>query len=114
MTYVCCVLLGLQLTMVPFTARAEEGTTEHKSHWGYEGEAGPDFWGDLKPEYKTCKLGKAQSPVNIVAKMGVKMAPLSFKYKSSSLRILNNGHTIQANYDAGSAIEIEGKEYNLL
>jgi carbonic anhydrase len=35
------------------------------STWSYSGKTGPEHWGDLKPEYKMCKIGKNQSPINI-------------------------------------------------
>ena len=81
-----CISLALIFAVVPLAANAEEG---HKSHWGYKGETGPAYWGDLKPEFKTCKLGLAQSPVDLVATKGVKMDSIGFDYRSSSLRILN-------------------------
>ena len=42
------------------------------------------------------------------------MDSIGFDYRSSSLRILNNGHTIQANYDEGSKISLGDKVYHLL
>ena len=35
-------------------------------------------------------------------------------WKDSALNIKNNGHTIQANYDGGSSIEVNGGKFNLL
>jgi carbonic anhydrase len=35
-------------------------------------------------------------------------------YQPSAVNILNNGHTIQVNYDTGSSIEVDGDTYNLL
>jgi len=37
-----------------------------------------------------------------------------FAYNSSPLTILDNGHTIQVNYAAGSSLTIEGKRHELL
>ena len=108
---VTCIAFVLLIAMVPIASFAGEA---HKSGWGYSGATGPNHWGDLKPEFKTCKLGLAQSPVDLVATKEVRMDSIDFSYRSSSLRILNNEHTIQANYDAGSKIVIENKTYNLL
>lgn len=37
----------------------------HGTHWGYTGHDGAQNWGNLAPEYSTCKDGKNQSPINI-------------------------------------------------
>ena len=42
------------------------------------------------------------------------MSNIEFHYQPSALKILNNGHTIQANYAAGSYIVISGVRYDLL
>ena len=34
-------------------------------HWDYEGVNGPQAWGQLKPEFNVCAIGKRQSPINI-------------------------------------------------
>lgn len=83
-------------------------------HWGYEGEEGPDHWGDLSPDFATCGTGKEQSPIDIPASAPINPADISFNYKPTAVTILNNGHTIQVNYDAGSSIEVDGITYNLL
>ncbi len=85
-----------------------------KAHWGYEGHEGPTHWGDLAAEYSTCKTGKSQSPINITAAKTAKLADIKFSYQPSALDVVNNGHTIQVNYAAGSSIEVGGKKYKLL
>ena len=35
------------------------------AHWGYSGHGGPKEWAALDEGFKTCKLGKLQSPINI-------------------------------------------------
>ena len=34
-------------------------------HWGYSGEAAPQNWGKLDPEFATCASGKSQSPIDV-------------------------------------------------
>ncbi|WP_455207052.1 carbonic anhydrase [Kaarinaea lacus] len=88
---------------------------EGHSHWGYKGHAGPEHWGDLNATFATCKTGSAQSPIDIkfdaLAKGSV--GDIQFIYKDISPEILNNGHTIQVNYDNGSAMKFNGQGYNL-
>jgi carbonic anhydrase len=79
------------------------------AHWGYSGSDGPDHWGDLEPDFATCKVGTRQSPIDIKdAKQQDDLAPIRFDYKLSPLKIVNNGHTIRVNYEPGSSITING------
>lgn len=85
-----------------------------KAHWGYIGEKGPENWGKLSPEFSSCELGTAQSPINIESPIEANLDRLEFNYQSSPLRILNNGHTIQVNYQSGSLLELDGESYELV
>ena len=69
----------------------------HKAHWSYNGKESPEHWGDLLTEYQTCKLGKVQSPVNLEADNGMKVAnkPLKMNYFLAEYQVENNGHTVQ-------------------
>jgi carbonic anhydrase len=64
------------------------------------GATGPMKWGTLEKEYSTCALGKTQSPIDIRDDVAKKtdLPAINFDYKASTLKIIDNGHTIQANY----------------
>jgi len=94
--------------------RAEETHPAHETHWSYEGAGSPEHWGDLKPDYITCKLGKSQSPVNISTKVHAKQHDIAFSYNGEATDIVNNGHTIQVNLAPGSTITVGDKTYALL
>jgi len=51
----------------------------------------------LLTEYQTCKLGKVQSPVNLEADNGMKVANklLKMNYFPAEYQVENNGHTVQ-------------------
>jgi carbonic anhydrase len=83
-------------------------------HWGYSGADGPSHWGDLSADFSACNHGSKQSPINIINASSAGLSAIGFNYKTSKLDIVNNGHTIQANYDSGSSIDVEGKRFNLL
>jgi carbonic anhydrase len=85
-----------------------------KPHWGYGGTANPTEWGKLSPNFSKCELGVEQSPIDIKGAVKGSSAPITFNYKSSPLVVVNNGHTIQANYAPGSDITIGGEKYALL
>lgn len=96
-------------------ARKETHVVAHDpGHWEYSGEAGPEYWGKLKPEFAACAKGQTQSPINIVGGGQAGAPNLEFNYKPSDLRVINNGHTIQVNYAAGSQILVDGQPYDLL
>lgn len=89
--------------------------THHASaHWGYEGAEGPQHWGELKADYHTCLAGESQSPIDISAANDAPLNAIEFNYSPSKIQLVNNGHTIQQNYDAGSYITVNGKRYDLL
>ncbi|MBF0515602.1 MAG: carbonic anhydrase family protein [Nitrospirae bacterium] len=114
----CILLVAIFVfTGIGFAEEKPAGAAkdEHKAHWSYEGDTGPDKWGDMSAEQGVCKTGKAQSPVDIkTTKQANKKTAYKVSYKASPLKIINNGHTIQVNYEPGSTITIDGKTYQLL
>jgi carbonic anhydrase len=94
----------------PLAARA----AKPGSHgWSYEGKEGPAHWGDLSPEFAACKSGREQSPIDIRRAKRASLPPIIFDYQPSALRMVDNGHTIQVNYGAGSSITVGGHRYEL-
>jgi carbonic anhydrase len=86
----------------------------HTIHWNYDGATAPEFWGQLDPAYAACSVGKCQSPVDITGVTPQSLPAIEFHYQPTRLRVINNGHTIQINYDAGSYIDMDGARYDLL
>jgi carbonic anhydrase len=69
----------------------------HAAHWAYRGEAGPQAWGGLKPEFQPVRTGKRQSPIDIRGGIAVDLEPVQFDYRGSGFRVIDNGHTVQVN-----------------
>jgi carbonic anhydrase len=84
-----------------------------EAHWSYSGDTGPTHWGSLDPAYAACAQGQQQSPVDIPADAAVRPADIAFDYRPSAMNIVNNGHTVQVNYDPGSSIRVNGVRYDL-
>ena len=103
------IVLACALALVPAAAYAEE--TQH--HWGYGGEHGPRHWAEMNAEYEACGVGKAQSPIDIRDAVPAKLDAIEFDYHPTPLHIIDNGHTIQVNYEPGSSISVGGKLYQL-
>ncbi|MDF5713832.1 MAG: carbonic anhydrase family protein [Rhizonema sp. NSF051] len=88
--------------------------TGQEVQWGYGGERGSENWGNLSPEFQLCKTGIQQSPINLQGGIASELDAIEIDYKESPLRIFNNGHTIQVNYEPGSSIKLDGQTFNLL
>jgi carbonic anhydrase len=85
------------------------------AHWTYAGKGGPTEWGTLASENAVCGTGSTQSPIDISFTQSVSGGRTTFKWNPSApLSVVNNGHTIQANVDKGSKIEIDGVPFDLL
>ena len=111
-----CVLVAVLLVVSACTPASPPPVpvTPTPAHWTYEGAEGPESWGKLDTSYATCGVGKSQSPIDIVHPDMQDLPNIVFHYQPSEVKILNNGHTVQVNYDPGSYIEIDGQRYDLL
>ncbi len=105
------------VSLVVFTGNetpAVQQGGDHEVHWGYEGEGAPEHWGDLKAEYEMCDAGMSQSPIDIDNTTGAELKSFKTNYKNTPLKIVNNGHTIQVNYEKPGTYTIDGKTFKLL
>ncbi|PAF49547.1 hypothetical protein BKH41_02470 [Helicobacter sp. 12S02232-10] len=85
--------------------------------WSYKGENSPENWGRIAQEFSTCQTGKNQSPINITSYLKVKNPEkITFHYGQDIKSEINNGHTIQVNFNTGTQnyIKIGNQEYELL
>lgn len=108
-----CATGGLRAFAGEHPAGGSAAHTPHKAHWSYEGEAGPEHWGELSPDFKVCELGLEQTPIDLAAGLKGDAGSISFDYRPLPLRILNNGHTIQVVADPGCSCTIAGTKYEL-
>jgi carbonic anhydrase len=86
---------------------------DSNDQWGYQGKNGPAVWGRLQGSYARCGIGEQQSPINITATRKENLPAIEFHYQPSELRVLNDGHTVQVNVDAGSYITIGMDRFRL-
>jgi carbonic anhydrase len=108
-------LLLLFITFsIPVTATDQNKASGHAAHWGYTGSSGPAEWYSLSSDYVLCGSGKRQSPVDISNETPAELYPLNFQYQPIPLLVLNNGHTLQANYNTlvrEQSVTVGGKSY---
>ena len=83
------------------------------AHWTYEGATGPGRWGKLENAFRACATGTQQSPVNLKGSIKADLQNLVFDWKPQAFKIVNNGHTIQANAAPGSSLTLDGQKFAL-
>ena len=81
--------------------------------WSYQGERGPQNWGNLSPAYALCQSGSSQSPVDLMPEHASRLAPLRFHYRTDSLNIGNDGLSIRMAYAPGSYLQVENRQFEL-
>ena len=100
------------------TAQSKDSHT----HWGYEPGNGPASWGKLTKDWRLCTAGNQQSPIDLAGARQKNMDKMKLEFPTANLKIvhqthvleaIDNGHTIQINYDGGETLEIGGKSFAL-
>ena len=92
-----------------FALTAAEGT-----HWSYNGSNGPANWSNISQDYAACGTGKEQSPIDLRPTHMAETKDLAISWKPFDAKVVNNGHTIQANAPSGNFATLGGKRYDLL
>lgn len=105
------IVLSLMLALVPAIVSAH---SEGHGHWSYSGRTGPAHWGELSPKFKACSEGRSQSPVDVRPSGKKTDRNIEFHYRPTKIKIVNNGHSVQVNYDGGSYMLVDGTRYDLL
>ncbi|MBC7300341.1 MAG: carbonic anhydrase family protein [Nocardia sp.] len=90
--------------------------TNGTPHWDYDVE-GPEHWADLDRGYAACRVGHAQSPIDLAGPTELHASDhIEIDYRPiASVSLLNNGHTIQAAVPAnsGNRIVVDGTPFTL-
>lgn len=110
----CASLVGA-LSAAP--AKNANANAHSGAAWSYKGTNAPAKWGDLSPEYSACKKGVYQSPIDIKMEnvfQANTASPIKFSYKGDVQNVVNNGHTIQVDFKAGSSITLDKTQYDLV
>ncbi|XP_004493459.1 alpha carbonic anhydrase 4-like isoform X2 [Cicer arietinum] len=111
------LLLILSSSSSSFLVSASDSTTD-EYNYKVGSKEGPENWGNMKPEWKVCGIGKLQSPIDICNKRVQEFPQLGIlqrDYKPAPAVLLNRGHDVmvQWNGDAGN-ININGTYYKLV
>ena len=101
------------LTATLLLAASGSLAAENTVNWGYEGQASPQHWGQLSPEFTLCSVGKNQSPVNIQGALKAQQSALALSFQPGQQEMINNGHTIQVNTQGENTLSLDGKTFTL-
>ena len=105
--FFCCAALFAM-------AAAHSAWASEKTHWTYEGEAGPDHWSELAEEFDMCSKGRNQSPIDLAPDIHADLPELIFDYTNpGNLVEVNTGHAIQENVRPGNYILIKDDRFEL-
>lgn len=97
--------------------------TEAEVHWGYGEDNGPAHWGEMNAAWSSCSAGMKQSPIDIANAMSGDQPAISMNFEPADLQVvhqehaleaLDNGHTIQVNYDGGENLAVGDWSFKLL
>ena len=103
-------LAGLALGLMAAAA----GVQASDVHWEYKGKSGPSHWSELEQGFSACKTGKQQSPIAIHGAKPANLAPIDFHYAPGAAEVVNRGHTVQVNLDAGGTVTLPSGDYKLV
>ncbi len=101
---------------LPFVGARGAGQAQSGPHWSYSGSEGPEHWGELAADFNACANGREQSPIDVPRAKLLKadwLTPLQVKLNPSKVQLVNNGHTIQINYEYGSTLVFDKTTYEL-
>jgi carbonic anhydrase len=85
------------------------------AEFGYSGDIGPGFWGELDSSWIACSTDLRQTPIDISgAVLDNKLTPLDLVLQDTEIELINNGHTIEQEYEPGSSLRLNGVTYDLL
>lgn len=82
--------------------------------WSYAGESAPYHWSEIDENFKQCESGTQQSPINLKKSKSQKLAQkVTFNYQDLKGVVINNGHSIEIDFDQSAFLTLEGKKYFL-
>lgn len=86
------------------------------AEFAYNGDTGPGFWAELDAAWLACGDASGQSPIAINAtRPGTGLVALQpiVDLAETPISLINNGHTLENEYEPGSSITLDGVLYGL-
>lgn len=83
--------------------------------WDYKGKNSPENWGKISQEFAACATGKMQSPIDISDfTKSTNEHKITFSYKATPKVEINDGRTIEVQFNKGAYVDIDGHKYDLV
>lgn len=128
------ITLVIQITALFINATMGLAANEaaFKVNWGYSGDIGPNKWSRLDRNFIICGKGRSQSPIDIpktflpannILTIHYRVAPLAMMNDGPTTlqigdqqTVINDGHTIQANFYSNSeeTIKLDNNHFELV
>ena len=111
------IVLLILVVFKVYNDKKEKHQKETHPHWTYEGETSPEHWAEIEKN-SDCS-GKKQSPINIIDILtkptNQKENSLDIMYSPTTQinKAVNNGHSIQFNFEEGDSIQYHNNTYHL-
>jgi len=102
-----------KLLFIALAAFSVSAAATDAPHWSYDGDAAPQNWSKLSPDFHLCEQGKAQSPIDIKEALQVHPRPLKLSYQLPPVSVINNGHSVQVNVQQGDFATLDGDKFVL-
>jgi len=88
-------------------------TAAERAAWSYEGDTGPENWGDLSEAYAACN-GDNQSPINLTGTTPPRNPrSMELSYSPAKSTVEDTGHLIQVNLNDAGTLKYGRKTYTL-
>ncbi len=87
------------------------GLSSCNKNWSYEGSSSPEFWHKINKEYKFCKVGYNQSPIDIINQKFNKIDFEIINDNNIFIKAHKEHNFIKFNIEEGSKIKFRNKIY---
>ncbi|XP_054811274.1 alpha carbonic anhydrase 7-like [Prosopis cineraria] len=114
--FLICSLFAV-LCLFSYPANSSEVEDEREFSYDEDEDTGPSRWGEIKEEWRVCKNGTMQSPIDVLNKrvrVVSHLGALQMKYHPSNATLKNRGHDIMLEWAAGAGyLQINETQYVL-
>jgi len=82
--------------------------------WSYTGVTGPEHWGGLSPDWRSCSTGVEQSPIDLVTPSPAPGASLGLDWGVVGYDTDDEGHGVHVEVEGPATLALEGTVFDLL
>jgi carbonic anhydrase len=106
-------LTGLLIGLLILSASAPVNALA-AAPWGYSASNGPTVWGELNPDYRLCKKGIAQSPIDLEESNLRTAAPLHFHYDTLSVNSIDTSRGLLISTPPDYSLDLNQDRFQLI